>query len=211
MSEPQLVRLEVRFGFGRDLILASKNALDSRLREGAAIEGALQRRYLRAASFLTMSYVGVVKTAAIRKFARCNARPFLAQLATSTFGNLFIWGLWKRTIIGGASRESDLRIARFFDHFGADRGQNCGYSHQRPGACVCQAPRTDVPLVPPLHNLEQEEFEVVGFGHAPYDGMVGRLLAFLDLAQLNAGIVCRAHEHFAEAVGIHEVRAAASG
>ena len=38
MPEPQLVRLEVRFGFGRDLILASKNALDSRLREGAAIE-----------------------------------------------------------------------------------------------------------------------------------------------------------------------------
>ena len=66
-------------------------------------------------------------------------------------------------------------------------------------------------LAPPLHNLEQEEFEVVGFGHAPYDGMVGRLLAFLDLAQLNAGIVRRAHEHFAEAVGIHEVRAAASG
>ena len=51
-------------------------------------------------------------------------------------------------------------------------------------------------LAPPLHNLEQEELEVVGFGHAPYDGMVGRLLAFLDLAQLNAGIVRRAHEHF---------------
>ena len=66
MPEPQLVRLEVRFGFDRDPILASKNALDSRLREGTAIEGASQRRYLRTAGF--------------------------------------------------------------FDHFGADRGQNYGYS-----------------------------------------------------------------------------------
>lgn len=111
MPEPQLVRLEVRFGFDRDLILASKIALDSRLCEGAAIEGASQRRYLRTAGFLTTLAQIVVKTTAIR--------------------------------------------------------------NQGPGTCVCQVPRTDMPLAPPLHNLEQEELEVVGFGYAPYDGMVG--------------------------------------
>ena len=128
MPEPQLVRLEVRFGFDRDLILASKNALDSRLREGAAIEGASQRRYLRTAGFLTMSYVEGVKTAAIRKFARCNARPFLAQLATSIFGNLLIWGFME----ANHHRRSFARIgftnSALFDHLGADRCQNCGYS-----------------------------------------------------------------------------------
>ena len=124
MPEPQLVRLEVRFGFDRDLILASKNALDSRLREGAAIEGASQRRYLRTAGFLTMSYVGVVKTAAIRKFARCNVRPFLVQLTPSTFGNLLIWGFME----ANHHRRSFARIgftnSALFDHLGAGARTN---------------------------------------------------------------------------------------
>ena len=49
-----------------------------------------------------------------------------------------------------------------------------------------------------LHHLEDEELQVVGFGNAPDNGVVGRLLALLDLSQLHARVMCGACHHMFE-------------
>lgn len=51
----------------------------------------------------------------------------------------------------------------------------------------------------------------MGLGDAPDDGVVGGLLALLHLAELHVGVVGRLGDGILEAVGVHEVGAAARG
>ena len=59
--------------------------------------------------------------------------------------------------------------------------------------------------------MEDEEFEVIGFGDVPEDGVIGALLAGFDLAEPHAGISGGVVEHLLEIGFGHEVRAGAGG
>ena len=47
-----------------------------------------------------------------------------------------------------------------------------------------------------LYDLEQIEFQIIGFGYIHKDGVVGRLLSGLNLAQGNTGIGRGCVKHF---------------
>lgn len=78
----------------------------------------------------------MVKTAAIRNFARPKARFAFAQNSALAFEIVFNWGFAKRS----RNRRSFARVAfansRSFDRFAMNRGQNCGYLQSRLWARV---------------------------------------------------------------------------
>ena len=60
-------------------------------------------------------------------------------------------------------------------------------------------------------DLEEEEFEIIGFLHAPEDGVVSALLSHFNLPQLDAGVLGGAVEHLDEKLLRGEVRTGAGG
>ena len=59
-----------------------------------------------------------------------------------------------------------------------------------------------------LHNLEQEELQVIRLGNAPQNRVVRRLLTFLDLAQLDTSVLRGVGHDTSEAFLVHEMAAA---